>query len=198
MSTDPIEKRLKHHEKTLNDALKLIITQYLANEITFHEAYGAGESLIKGTVERVVKEANAEAEALGLPRVSPEEIDALIEQLSKDFLNEMSMMPLDPDDALLRVGLTAWAVVWVPYNTVIIESAKAAGVSHLRWVTSKFEPWKTCQICKANEGIHRIEEFPTYPAHLRCRCYVEVPVLSERAWLDSMFIRSMARLKGLS
>lgn len=59
-----------------------------------------------------------------------------------------------------------------------IRAFKKAKVRYVRWVTEDDE--KVCKTCKPRDGvIYRIEDFPTLPAHWRCRCHPEIATEEE-------------------
>ena len=151
----------------------LLLNEYLS----YADAYDLGAEWFTDEYNYIINLVNKKARELGLPQVSVERLHPLLEETIEDFKNQLQELEAEtvkPDDIIIRAGLTAWLITHVLAGQVTIEVAEQSDVELIAWVTSG--DTKVCDICEANEGTHPLNELPEFPAHIGCRCHLELVI----------------------
>ena len=147
------------------------------NALSYADAYDIGAEWFEEEYLTIINTINKKAEELDLSPVSVERLHPLLEETIEDFKNQLQELEAEtvkPDDIIIRVGLTAWLITHVLAGQVTIEVAEQSDVELIAWVTSG--DTKVCDICEANEGTHPLNELPEFPAHIGCRCHLELVI----------------------
>jgi len=145
------------------------------NALSYADAYDIGAEWFEEEYLTIINTINKKAEELDLSPVSVERLHPLLEETIEDFKNQLQELEAEtvkPDDIIIRAGLTAWLITHVLAGQVTIEVAEQSDVELIAWVTSG--DTKVCDICEANEGVYELNELPEYPAHVACRCWLEL------------------------
>ena len=145
------------------------------NALSYADAYDIGAEWFEEEYLTIINTINKKAEELDLSPVSVERLHPLLEETIEDFKNQLQELEAEtvkPDDIIIRAGLTAWLITHVLAGQVTIEVAEQSDVELIAWVTSG--DTKVCDICEANEGTHPLNELLEFPAHVACRCWLEL------------------------
>ena len=145
------------------------------NALSYADAYDIGAEWFEEEYLTIINTINKKAEELDLSPVSVERLHPLLEETIEDFKNQLQELEAEtvkPDDIIIRVGLTAWLITHVLAGKATIEIAEESNAVLIAWVTNG--DTKVCDICEANEGVYELNELPEYPAHVACRCWLEL------------------------
>lgn len=187
-------KKPTETEEEARKRLELISLILFDDLLGMEESYLEGSKIIILTWADTIQDVNNAASAYGMPGVSAGDYEATLDRALNDYRSELGDLKDDYDGATDRINKTVWFVTWTTYDNAVLDIARQAGYTYVEWRTQRDE--SVCPICIELEGVYRIEDAPSMPAHVLCRCWWTLPE-AQRDALDTMHTRYMAKLQGL-